>query len=28
LERIAQPLDYLGINVYQPMNHGLPGKEN
>ena len=28
LELIAQPLDYLGINVYQPMNHGLPGKEN
>lgn len=25
---IAQPVDFLGLNVYQPMNHGLPGKEN
>ena len=28
LEIIAQPLDFLGLNIYQPMNHGLPGKEN
>ncbi len=28
LELIGQPLDFVGVNVYQPINHNLPGKEN
>lgn len=28
LDLIGQPLDFVGVNVYQPINHNLPGKEN
>lgn len=28
MELIGQKLDFVGVNVYQPINHNLPGKEN